>query len=52
MVVGAYRYGIDYPGLKKPFSLAAERPSAPGQEKPASSKIEEAIKSRLQRLGY
>lgn len=52
MVYSAYRYGIDYPGLKRPFELLGERPSAPEQEKPTSSKTEEAVKSRLERLGY
>lgn len=52
MVYCAYRYGIDYPGLKRPFVPFIEKPSLSGQEKPASTKEEGTVKSRLKLLGY
>ena len=47
-VYSAYRYGMDYSGLKRPIPLTVERQSAPG----TVVKQEEAMKSRLASLGY
>ena len=45
----AYRYGMDYSGLKRPIPAPQERQSAPGT---ARVKKEEALKARLSHLGY
>ena len=45
----AYRYGMDYSGLKRPILIPQERQPAPGT---AGAKPEEALKARLARLGY
>ena len=48
MVCSAYRYGLDYSGLKEPVSQPIERQAAPG------TMVEEmaAVKARLEQLGY
>ncbi|MFC2017000.1 aryl-sulfate sulfotransferase [Chloroflexota bacterium] len=48
MVCSAYRYGMDYSGLKGAVSVSVERQPAPG------TPVEEAaaVEARLQRLGY
>lgn len=48
MVCTAYRYGVEYPGLKNSVSLPTEREPIPGTTVPE----EEAVKERLERLGY
>ena len=48
-VYSAYRYGLDYSGLKRLAQVPEERQFAPG--KPAMTE-EEKIKSRLDALGY
>lgn len=48
MVYSAYRYGMDYSGLKGPVSLPVERQPAPG----TPVKEEAAVEERLERLGY
>jgi len=45
----AYRYGMDYSGLKRPIPTPQERQSTPGT---AGVKKEKALKARLARLGY
>ena len=45
---GAYRYGMNYSGLKRPRSLPEEKQRAPG----LSLKEGEAVKARLSHLGY
>jgi hypothetical protein len=44
----AYRYGVDYSGLKRPLPMPEEKQPAPGTVK----KKEEAFVKRLTRLGY
>jgi outer membrane protein assembly factor BamB len=45
----AYRYGVDYSGLKRPVALPEQKhEAAPGTE----DKEEAAVTSRLERLGY
>ena len=52
-VYSAYRYGIDYSGLRRPVSVPEERQSAPGTSAPAVvSTKEETLRTRIQRLGY
>jgi len=48
MVCSAYRYGMDYSGLKGPVSQPVERQPAPG----TPEKEEVVVKARLERLGY
>lgn len=57
MVYYAYRYGLDYSGLRRALPLPAERQSAPGTAKPAEvkkkeEKAEEAFLARVHDLGY
>jgi hypothetical protein len=44
----AYRYGMDYSGLKRSAAVPERRQAAPG----TVSKEEEALKSRITSLGY
>lgn len=44
----AYRYGMDYSGLKRPVPVREERQDAPG----TAAKGEGALSSRLAHLGY
>ena len=48
MVCSAYRYGLDYSGLKEPVSQPIERQAAPG----TAVEEEAAVKARLEHLGY
>ena len=48
MVCSAYRYGMDYSGLKGAVSLGMEREPAPD----TSVREETALKARLEHLGY
>ncbi len=48
IVYSAYRYGLDYPGLKGMTRMPEQRQLAPGK----SLTMEEKIKSRLDALGY
>lgn len=48
MVCSAYRYGMDYAGLKQPVSQPTEREPAPGTPTDGGK----AVEKRLQRLGY
>jgi len=48
MVCSAYRYGLDYSGLKEPVSQPIERQAAPGTVVEAKA----AVKARLEYLGY
>ncbi|MFC2008907.1 aryl-sulfate sulfotransferase [Chloroflexota bacterium] len=48
MVYSAYRYGMEYPGLKGAVKQAVVAQLAPG----TSEAEEEAVKTRLERLGY
>ena len=50
MVCSAYRYGMDYSGLKRPIPVLAERQSALGTV--AKEKATEIMESRLRNLGY
>ena len=53
MVCSAYRYGMDYSGLKEPLSLSVDRQAAPGIPGDAKqSKKEAAVKSCLESLSY
>ena len=57
MVYYAYRYGLDYSGLRRALPLPAERQPAPGTAKPAEvkkkeEKAEEAFLARVHDLGY
>lgn len=57
MVYSAYRYGMDYPGLRRPVRWPEEIEPAPGTpvpppEEEEKDKHEEIIRSRLRRLGY
>ena len=58
MLLGAYRYGPDYIGLKGNIGVAEkvkpvpEKKVQPRAEKGASPKGEEALKERLANLGY
>ena len=49
MVCSAYRYGMDYSGLKRTVSIPTERQSAPGT---LSETEEKAVRARLGALGY
>lgn len=49
MVYSAYRYGMDYSGLKNPGPMSIRKQPAPGTP---SKKSEEAMKARLGFLGY
>lgn len=44
----AYRYGMDYSGLRGPLSMPEERPPMPG----TAAKKENALTARLHHLGY
>ena len=51
MVYSAYRYGIDYSGLKRPVSLPMEKETATGT--PVKEEVKgDAVKARLEQLGY
>ncbi|MFC1984737.1 aryl-sulfate sulfotransferase [Chloroflexota bacterium] len=49
-VYGAYRYGVDYSGLKRSLPVAEKRQSAPGT--PSVGKGKEAVMERIRSLGY
>ncbi len=56
-VFGAFRYGMDYSGLKRDSRGAEERQAAPGTatagaEERTSAAMEEEVTARLLRLGY
>ena len=57
MVYSAYRYGMDYSGLKRPLPKPVERQPTPGTPPPITDVEEQALKgrvseSRLKGLGY
>jgi len=52
MVYSAYRYGMDYAGLKRPFKIGARKPLAPGQEKPDTRKAKTGLKIRIEPQYY
>jgi len=52
MVYSAYRYGMDYPGLKRPLAIPEEKRFAPGKPAMPSMAEKEKVKSRLEALGY
>jgi len=45
----AYRYGMDYSGLKRPLPEPEERQAAPGT---VVTEVKDAVSARLARLGY
>jgi len=51
MVYSAYRYGMDYSGLKRAVSLPVEKETASGT--PVKEEVKgNAVKARLEQLGY
>ena len=47
-IYAAFRYGLDYSGLRRPISLPPKRQPMPGMK----AKKEEVVQSRLASLGY
>ena len=50
-VYAAFRYGLDYPGLKRPFLIPDIRRALPKDELIVQDK-DKAVRSRLEALGY